>query len=74
MATQTKQGYCDQCHQNRMGSKEILGDGWGCLLTILTAGLFLLVWLPMKFFVEYPRPYRCQICGTVLNKTKPASD
>lgn len=66
MATVTKGGYCPNCQQNRMGSKQILGDGWGCLLTLLTGGLFLLFWLPLKFLGEYPKPYLCNICGTPI--------
>lgn len=63
MSTLTKGGFCSNCQQQRMGSKQVLGDGWGCLLTIITGGLFLLLWIPLKFLSEYPKPYLCNVCG-----------
>lgn len=66
MATQQKGGFCPTCNQSRLGTKQVLGDGLGCILTILTGGLFLLLWLPLKFLSEYPAPYRCTVCGTPI--------
>jgi hypothetical protein len=36
----------------------------GCLLTVLTAGTFLLLWIPYKFLIEpFRNVWRCQQCG-----------
>lgn len=66
MATITKGGYCPVCQQKRMGQKEVLGDGFGCILCLLTVGLFLPVWIFLKMVNEWPKPYRCTVCGTGL--------
>ena len=39
-----------------------IGSGMGCLLVILTGGLFLIVWLLGEFVNMFGR-YRCQVCG-----------
>lgn len=66
MATKNKGGYCTHCQQQRMGSKQVLGDGVGCIITILTGGLFLLFWLPYRWIFEAAKPYMCNVCGHKL--------
>jgi hypothetical protein len=39
-----------------------LGDGFGCVLTLMTAGLFLIVWGPLILVQGLTRA-RCQVCG-----------
>ena len=40
-----------------------IGDGFGCLLMILTAGLFLPVWFVLILIDALSQPWRCQTCG-----------
>lgn len=62
MATKQKQRKCPVCGRRTLHQKEVFDDGWGCLLTILTGGLFFLVWIVIGI-VELFKPYRCQVCG-----------
>jgi len=41
---------------------ETIGCGIGLLLTLLTAGLFLLLWIPLSL-LDTLSPVRCQLCG-----------
>lgn len=53
--------FCDHCQQQRLHArKEVIGCGFGTLLTILTGGLFLFVWI---FLACFPEPWVCQTCG-----------
>ena len=54
--------YCDTCGRETLHAKETFGDFWGVLLTLFTAGLFLIVWVIIKIF-ETRKPWSCQICG-----------
>jgi hypothetical protein len=54
--------HCTYCGRKTRHVRETFGDGAGCLLTVLTAGLFLPVWIVIKV-VEAFRPFRCQVCG-----------
>ncbi len=54
--------YCKQCGKRTLHVKHTFDFAWGCLLTILTGGLFLFIWL-LADVVGLIRPYRCQICG-----------
>jgi len=63
MAERQSQGFCKSCQRQTLHAKQELGFGWGCLLTILTGGLFLLIWLPLMLIDDLKRP-RCQFCGT----------
>jgi len=62
MATQQTSKWCKRCGGHRLHMRHTFSFGWGCLLTILTAGLFLIVWLPLAF-LDTTRPWRCQSCG-----------
>lgn len=63
MATLQSRKYCRTCGQKTLHQKQYFDSALGCLLTILTGGLFLLIWLPMGV-VENVRGWRCQTCGT----------
>ena len=54
--------FCRECGANTLHSKEHFSDGWGCLLSILTGGLFLPLWFIVGIF-DSLKPYRCQNCG-----------
>jgi DNA-directed RNA polymerase subunit RPC12/RpoP len=56
--------HCKQCGHKTLHVKQSMSTGIGLLLTILTAGLFLLLWIPYMMLVLPFRPYRCQTCGS----------
>lgn len=56
--------YCQDCGKKTLFAKGSIGAGWGCLLTIITAGGFLLIW-PLLFLLGmFFDPWKCQTCGT----------
>lgn len=55
--------HCGNCGRQTLHVKEQLSNGMGCLLTILTAGLFIPFWLLYSIFILPFRPFRCQQCG-----------
>jgi hypothetical protein len=62
MAIRQKSKFCGTCGRNRLHQKEIFGGGMGCLLTVITGGLFLPFWL-LCDVLDIFKPYRCQQCG-----------
>jgi hypothetical protein len=55
--------FCKICDRNTLHEKQQLSGGMGCLLTILTGGLFLPFWMFYSALILPFRPYRCQQCG-----------
>jgi DNA-directed RNA polymerase subunit RPC12/RpoP len=55
--------HCSECGRKTLHVKEQLSNGMGCLLTVITVGLFLPFWLAYSMLVLPFRPYRCQVCG-----------
>lgn len=53
---------CRICQRPTLHEQPSMSTGWGCLLTILTSGLFLLVWIPMAIW-DSMKKWRCQTCG-----------
>lgn len=53
---------CRECGRRTLHEKEHFSFGWGCLLSLLTVGLFLPVWLLIGIFEAF-KPYRCVNCG-----------
>ncbi len=76
MAVDQTQRFCGHCNELTLHSRHRFGDGWGCLLTILTAGLFLPIWL-IAAISGACAPYRCHRCGTsascITGATEPTS-
>jgi len=62
MAIVQRQRYCKTCARPTLHSRETLSFGFGCLATLLTAGLFLPFWLLIDLLGIF-RPWRCQVCG-----------
>lgn len=62
MSTQVSR-HCKCCQRKTLHVKQSLSTGMGLLLTIITAGTFLLLWLPYMMLVLPFRPFRCQTCG-----------
>lgn len=56
------QRHCKTCGRKTLHAKATFSTGWGCFLTVITAGLFIPVWLLMGLFEAF-RPWRCQACG-----------
>lgn len=42
--------------------RDMFSGSWGCLLTVLTAGLFLPIWFFLMLLDGF-RKFRCQDCG-----------
>ncbi len=63
MARQSSR-FCRYCKGPRLHVKhQMIGDGVGCLLSVLSLGMFLLVWLPLALIDMCFQPWRCQTCG-----------
>ena len=62
MATIQLSRNCSNCGKRTLHSKEKFSTLWGIVLSALTMGLFLLVWVP-AIIVNAFKPYRCQQCG-----------
>lgn len=55
--------FCKVCGRKTLHVKTQLSNGMGCLLTLLTAGLFIPIWLLYSVLILPFRPFRCQTCG-----------
>lgn len=62
MSYHQAQRWCTVCNQLTLHHKDYFETGWGCLLTLITAGLFLLIWIPL-IVIEAFYPWICQKCG-----------
>ena len=62
MAIQQRQKYCETCGLETLHQRELFSSGWGCFLTIITLGLFFIVWILIAAFDSF-KPWRCQTCG-----------
>lgn len=54
---------CRECGRRTLHAKETFSDGWGCVLTLMTGGLFLPIWFLLALLAAL-RPWRCQTCGS----------
>ena len=64
MAVVQNSKYCKTCQRVTLHQKEVFSGGMGCLLTILTGGLFIPFWLLASIFDGFSR-MRCQVCGSI---------
>ena len=55
--------WCSTCQEHTLHERHLFSAGWGCLLTVLTAGIFLPIWLLISLFETFASPPRCQKCG-----------
>ena len=61
-----KQLYCQNCNKNvRAEKQESISTGMGCFLTIITAGIFFLIW-SIFIIVDGGKSYQCPHCGAKL--------
>jgi len=66
--TVLEQKWCDQCRQHVMAERtKGISDGMGCLLTFLTCGLFLLLWIPIMIMSAF-YSFDCPHCGSDLGR------
>lgn len=57
------QRFCKLCNRRTLPTRTSLGFGWGCLLSILTLGIFIPIWIIIKVGEAIVVPWRCQQCG-----------
>jgi hypothetical protein len=62
MAVDQKQKFCPDCERKTLHQRQRLSEAVGCFLTLLTAGLFLPIWILMSL-VGTAQGYYCQVCG-----------
>ena len=62
MALTQGRRYCKDCQRKTLHARQHFSGGMGCLLTVITGGLFLLIWIPLAI-AEAFNPWRCQACG-----------
>lgn len=56
------QRFCKICQRPTLHQRPSVSTMWGCFLTVITAGLFLLFWVPAEIFNAF-KSWRCQTCG-----------
>lgn len=54
---------CRNCGRRTLHARRSFGLGWGLLLSILTAGLFIPVWFCIKISEALFVSWKCQQCG-----------
>lgn len=62
MAYAQSQRHCQECGRKTLHKRERFSGGMGCLLVILTGGLFLPIWLLIDL-LGLARTWHCQRCG-----------
>lgn len=68
MAIRQATRFCSTCGKRTLHQKETFSNTWGCLLTILTGGAFLVIWILADLLGAF-KPYRCQTCGQAYGST-----
>ncbi len=59
-----RQKWCKHCLKNtRHEREESISGGMGCLLVVVTGGLWLLVMIPYTLWLMAFPTYRCATCG-----------
>ena len=55
--------FCKDCNQHRLFEKQTPNHILHLILSVITAGLWLLfIWIP-KIILSFFKPYRCKECG-----------
>jgi hypothetical protein len=63
MGAMQTQRWCKLCGRKTLHARRTFGLGWGLFLTLITAGLFIPVWLLIKVYEAIAVAWRCQACG-----------
>ena len=59
-----RQSWCKYCRKlTRQDRQESISEGIGCVLILLSGGLFLLIYAPYKLYVMLFPTYRCMTYG-----------
>ncbi len=67
MSELKRQRFCPTCNKNVLAVRPVgISDGMGCLLTVLTLGFFLPVFLLWRLLEALLEKYRCPACGEKL--------
>lgn len=61
MATERKRGFCKSCSQNRPVSRPSTNHILHLLLSIITCGLWIVVWILTSIKIG---GWRCETCGS----------
>lgn len=61
MGVQKAQRYCPNDNRLVLAEREVPNRVFHLLLSVLTAGIWLIVWVPLELMA--PARYRCPICG-----------
>lgn len=64
MAQIQSRRYCRECGRKTLHSRSTFGDGTGCLLSVVTLGLFIPVWILIGILEAFRQKWRCQACGS----------
>lgn len=54
--------HCKECKKKTLHERRHFSLGMGCLLTVITGGLFIPIWL-IVLVLEAFQPWICQSCG-----------
>jgi hypothetical protein len=57
------QRHCRACKRKTLHARQTFSNAQGCLLTVLTLGLFLPFWMFIILMGGASGPWRCQQCG-----------
>ena len=67
-----KRAWCPQCQTNVIAERPTgMSDGMGCVLTILTCGLFLPLFVLLRA-INAMAGYKCNRCGCATMRAKTA--
>lgn len=62
-------GYCSYCRRRVRCQKKVPAHLVHAIMTVLTAGIWLLVWICLCF-ANLPTPYRCDKCGSIVKGSR----
>lgn len=63
MAMLQKQKWCKFCQRPTLHGRNTFSGSVGCLLSVITAGIFIPIWLVIGVFEALTVPWVCQACG-----------
>ena len=63
LAPHTTQGLCQTCGEPRMFTKPEASRPFHLVLSLVTVGLWIPVWILCAFVNNHVHPYRCTSCG-----------
>lgn len=63
MAVLQSRRWCGPCGRKTLHARNSFNNSVGCLLSVLTLGLFIPVWLVIGIVEAITVKWRCQACG-----------